>query len=76
MSITKFVALIPVCALAFACGGEAVPEAESPTGAAEEAKPADAAPADAAPADAAPAEGAAPADAAPADAAPAAEPAK
>jgi hypothetical protein len=76
MSITKFVALIPVCALAFACGGEAVPEAESPTGAAEEAKPADAAPADAAPADAAPAD-AAPADAAPAEgAAPAAEPAK
>jgi len=77
MSIAKFVALIPVCALAMACGGESVPEAESPEGAAatEESKPvdapADAAPADAAPADAAPADPAAP----PADAAPA-EPAK
>jgi hypothetical protein len=69
MSIAKFVALIPVCALAFACGGEQVPEAEVPEGAAaaEEAKPADApsdVPADdaAAPASDAPA-GDAPADA-------------
>jgi|GEM_PF-775531 len=73
MSIRKFAALLPVCALFVACGGDATPEAKSPEGAAaEEAKPAEG---EAAPAagDAAPAGG----EAAPADAAkPAEEPAK
>jgi hypothetical protein len=72
MSIRSLIALVPVCALAVACGGEATPEPATPdSAAAPEAKPeapADAADAAAAPADAA----AAPADAA----APAAEPAK
>lgn len=62
MSMRKFAALIPVCALFAACGGDATPEAKAPEGgaaAAEESKPADAKPeGDAAkPADAAPAEG-------------------
>jgi hypothetical protein len=67
MSIRSLIALVPVCALAVACGGEATPEPATPdaAAAAPEEKPADAA---AAPADAA----AAPADAA-APAAPAAE---
>lgn len=69
--IRKIVALIPVCALAVACGGEATPEAEAPEGgdsaaAEEEAMPAEeeAAPAEeeAAPADEAAPEGDAPAD--------------
>jgi hypothetical protein len=72
MSIRSLIALVPVCALAVACGGEATPEPATPdaAAAAPEEKPADAA----APADgAAPAEGAAPAAE---GAAPAAEPAK
>jgi len=62
MSMRKFAALIPVCALFAACGGDATPEAKAPEGgaaAAEEAKPA-AAEGDAKPAeggDAKPAEG-------------------
>ncbi|HVY29368.1 MAG TPA: hypothetical protein VHB79_22570 [Polyangiaceae bacterium] len=58
MSIRSLIALVPVCALAVACGGEATPEPATPDAAAAgEAKPADAA---------APAEGdaAKPADAA------------
>ena len=50
MSIRKMIALIPVCALLAACGGEATPEAKAPEGGAaatEEAKPAEAAPAEA-----------------------------
>jgi hypothetical protein len=68
MSIRSLIALVPVCALAVACGGEATPEPATPAdaAAAPEAKPADAAPAAEAPA-------AAPADAA---AAPAAAPAE
>jgi hypothetical protein len=45
MSIRKFAALIPVCALMAACGGESTPDAKAPEGgaaAAEETKPADA----------------------------------
>ncbi|MGC4086902.1 MAG: hypothetical protein QM756_03180 [Polyangiaceae bacterium] len=62
MSIRKIAALIPVCALFAACGGDATPEAKAPEGgaaAAEEAKPADAKAEDAKPADGAdkPAEG-------------------
>jgi hypothetical protein len=70
MSIRSLIALVPVCALAVACGGEATPEPATPDAAAAgEAKPADAA---------APAEGdaAKPADAAPADAAAPAAPAE
>ncbi len=67
MSIRKIVALIPVAALAVACGGgEATPEAKAPdeaaAPAAEEAAPAADAPAaegEAAPADAPAADGAA-----------------
>ena len=66
MSIRSLIALVPVCALAVACGGEATPEPatpdaaaaapeETPAPAAEEAAPAEAAP-EAAPAEAAPAE--------------------
>jgi hypothetical protein len=43
MSMRKFAALIPVCALFAACGGDATPEAKAPEGgaaAADEAKPA------------------------------------
>lgn len=72
MSIRKMIALIPVCALAMACGGEQTPEAQSPEGAAaaEETKPAETGP-EAAPTEgtstptegtSAPAEGTAPAD--------------
>ena len=69
MSIRSLIALVPVCALAVACGGEATPEPATPDAAAAgEAKPADAAaPAEgdaAKPADgdaAKPADGAAPA---------------
>jgi hypothetical protein len=50
MSISKLFALVPVCVLAVACGGNATPEAAAPEGAAAaEQKPADA---DAKPADA------------------------
>jgi hypothetical protein len=69
MSIRSLIALVPVCALAVACGGEATPEPATPDAAAAagEAKPADAA---------APADGAAPAgDAAAAPAGDAAAPA-
>jgi len=68
MSIRSLIALVPVCALAVACGGEATPEPATPdAAAAPEAKPADPPPAD---------PGAAPAaDPAAAPAAPA-EPAK
>jgi hypothetical protein len=49
MSIRSLIALIPVCAFAVACGGEATPEPATPdAAAAPEAKPADAPPADAA----------------------------
>jgi hypothetical protein len=42
MSMRKIAALIPVCALFAACGGEATPEAKSPdSAAATESKPAD-----------------------------------
>ncbi|HWA70889.1 MAG TPA: hypothetical protein VG937_01070 [Polyangiaceae bacterium] len=41
MSIRKIAALIPVCALMAACGGEATPEAKAPEAAATEAKPAE-----------------------------------
>lgn len=41
MSIRKIAALIPVCALFAACGGEATPEAQAPEAAATEAKPAE-----------------------------------
>ena len=41
MSIRKIAALIPVCALFAACGGEATPEAKAPEAAATEAKPAE-----------------------------------
>jgi len=44
MSIRSLIALVPVCALAVACGGEATPEPATPDAAAAgEAKPADAA---------------------------------
>ena len=44
MSIRSLIALVPVCALAVACGGEATPEPATPdSAAAGEAKPADAA---------------------------------
>jgi hypothetical protein len=71
MSIRSLIALVPVCALAVACGGEATPEPATPdaAAAAPEAKPADAAPAadaPAAPAADAPAAPAADAPAAPA----------
>ena len=61
MSISKLIALVPVAALAVACGGggEAAPEAAAPEAPAEAAPPADAPAADAPAADApaAPAEG-------------------
>jgi hypothetical protein len=42
MSISKLFALVPVCALAVACGGGATPEAAAPEGATNtEAKPAE-----------------------------------
>jgi hypothetical protein len=42
MSISKLFALVPVCALAVACGGGATPEAAAPEGAAAtETKPAE-----------------------------------
>lgn len=42
MSMRKIAALIPVCALFAACGGEATPEAKSPdSAAATESKPAE-----------------------------------
>jgi hypothetical protein len=74
MSIRSLIALVPVCALAVACGGEATPEPATPADAAAagEAKPADAA----APAEgdaAKPADAAAPAADAAAPAAPAEE---
>jgi ubiquinol-cytochrome c reductase cytochrome c1 subunit len=44
MSIRSLIALVPVCALAVACGGSATPEPATPDAAAAgEAKPADAA---------------------------------
>jgi hypothetical protein len=70
MSIRSLIALVPVCALAVACGGEATPEPATPdaAAAAPEAKPE--APADAA---APAADAAAPAADAAAPAAPAEE---
>lgn len=69
MSIRSLIALVPVCALAVACGGEATPEPATPDAAAAgEAKPADAPAGDAAkPADAAAPAGDAAAPAAPAE---------
>jgi small subunit ribosomal protein S2 len=73
MSIRSLIALVPVCALAVACGGEATPEPATPDAAAAgEEKPADAA-APAADAEAAPAGDAAAAPAGDAAAAPAPE---
>jgi hypothetical protein len=71
MSIRSLIALVPVCALAVACGGEATPEPATPDAAAAagEAKPADAPAEEAAPA----ADAAAPAADAAAPAAPAEE---
>ena len=68
MSMRKFAALIPVCALFAACGGDATPEAKAPEGgaaAAEEAKPAEGA--EAKPAEGAEAKPAEGGDAKPAD---------
>ncbi len=68
MSMRKIAALIPVCALLAACGGESTPEAKSPdSAAATETKPAEGTDA------AAPAEGSEAAPAAGDEAAPAAE---
>jgi hypothetical protein len=65
MKMYQMLFVVPVCALAMACGGEATPEPAAPEGAAaeeaapaEEAMPAEEAPAEA---EAAPAEGEAPA---------------
>jgi hypothetical protein len=70
MSIRSLIALVPVCALAVACGGEATPEPATPDAAAAagEAKPDAAAPAEGEkPADAAAPAGDAAAPAAPAE---------
>jgi hypothetical protein len=68
MSISKLIALVPVAALAVACGGggEAAPEAAAPEAPAEATPPADAPAADAPAADA-PADAPAGGDAAPAE---------
>ena len=69
MSISKLIALVPVAALAVACGGggEAAPEAAAPEAPAEAAPPADAPAADAPAADAPAADAPAGGDAKPAE---------
>ena len=69
MSISKLIALVPVAALAVACGGggEAAPEAAAPEAPAEATPPADAPAADAPAADAPAADAPAGGDAKPAE---------
>lgn len=69
MSISKLIALVPVAALAVACGGggEAAPEAAAPEAPSEAAPPADAPAADAPAADAPAADAPAGGDAKPAE---------